>query len=411
MRLPRLLPGVLLLAALALPACSPGGSSGPAKIVIWLQMEPEERARFEANVAAYEAAHPGVDIEYVAYDPENVRNQFMAAAAGGAGPHLVYGPSDQVGPFSLQRIIKPLDETLPAGYFDRFVPQALDTLDGHLWAVPDQVGNHLVLIYNKAMVPTPPADAAEFLAAARRNTRPARGGEQGTYGFVMNVTEPFWLVPFLAGYGGWVMDEARRPTLDSPAMVAALRFLARLKREEGIMPREVDYQVAETLFKEGKAAMIVNGPWSWGSYRKAGIDIGIAPLFRLPNGEPARPMTASKGYSINANVKDEELPAVIELVTFLTGPEATLRSAKELSILPSTKEGWANPDLQTDPIVVASQRAYELGRRMPVVPEMRALWDVMRPGLQEVMNGSRSPEQAAREMQAAAVRQIADMKR
>ena len=44
------------------------------------------------------------------------------------------------------------------------------------------------------------------------------------------------------------------------------------------MPRECDYQLMDTLFKEGKAAMIVNGPWSWSDYRKAGIDLGIAPL-------------------------------------------------------------------------------------------------------------------------------------
>ena len=48
---------------------------------------------------------------------------------------------------------------------------------------------------------------------------------------------------------------------------------------------------------------------------------------------------------------------------------------------------------------------------MPVVPEMRVLWDVMRPGMQAVMNGSKTPETAAKEMQASAVQQIAGMKR
>lgn len=403
------LPAALLLAA-ALASCAPGGGRAGGTLVVWVQMDPEERARFEANLAAYEAAHPGVDVEYVAHDTENLRSQFMAAAAGGAGPHLVFGPSDQIGPFSLQKIIRPLDATFPPGFFDRFVPQALDTLDGHLWAVPDQVGNHLMLIHNRALVPTAPADHAAFLAAAKAATRPGAGGAQGRYGFVMNVTEPYWLVPFLTGYGGWVMDGERRPTLGTPAMEKALDYLADLKRDQGVMPREVDYQVAETLFKEGKAGMIVNGPWALSGYRKAGVDIGVAPLHRLPGGDLARPMTASKGYSINVNVKEEELPAVLELVTYLTGPEATLRSATALGILPSTKQAWEHESIRTDPVLLASQRAFELGRRMPVVPEMRALWDVMRPNLQEVMNGSKPPARAARDMQDAAERQIAGMK-
>ena len=44
------------------------------------------------------------------------------------------------------------------------------------------------------------------------------------------------------------------------------------------------------------------------------------------------------------------------------------------------------------------------------IPEMRAIWDAMRPHLQNVMNGESSPEEAARAMQEEAVRKIAEMK-
>jgi maltose-binding protein MalE len=176
------------------------------------------------------------------------------------------------------------------------------------------------------------------------------------------------------------------------------------------MPRESNYELSQTLFKEGKAAMIIDGPWSWSAYRKAGIDLGIAPIFRLPNGQWAKPMVASKGYSINANVKDEELPALIELITYLTSPEAELRGAVELGISPSHEDAYADPQVSADPIMTVSRRAFELGRRMPVVPEMRILWDVMRKQMQEVMTSGKSPELAAREMQKAAVEQIAGMR-
>ncbi len=396
----------LVLSALALVSCAktPKKASGPQEIVLWMQMDPAERTRLDSTLVRYMAAHPGLKVTAVPYDTENLRQQFQTAAAGGAGPQLIFGPSDQVGPLSLLQLLKPLDETLPQGFFDRFVPQALDTLNGHLWAAPDQVGNHLMLCYNKALVPEAPTTHEAFLRAAKANTR------DGRYGFAMNVTEPYWLAPFLGGFGGWVMDAQGTPTLDTPAMAQALEYLAGLKNREGIMPKESDYQIAETLFKEGKAAMIINGPWSWAGYRAAGIDLGIAPIWTLPNGERAHPMTASKGYSINANVKDDELPAVIELVTYLTSPEATLKDATTLGILPSHKDAWAAPAIQNDPILKASQGGYALGRRMPVRPEMRVIWDTMRPGLQKVMNGSATATAAAAEMQKAAVEQIAGMK-
>jgi maltose-binding protein MalE len=392
------------LALLGLAACGQKKASGPQEIVLWVQMDPAERARLDSTLADYGRAHPELKLSYVSYDTENLRQQFQTAAAGGAGPQIIFGPSDQVGPLSLLQLIQPLDETLPAGFFDRFVPQALDTLNGHLWAAPDQVGNHLMLCHNRALVPTPPATHDEFLAIAKAQSR------AGRYGFSMNVSEPYWLAPFLGGFGGWVMDAEGNPTLDSPGMVQALEYLAGLKNREGVMPKEANYENSETLFKEGKVAMIVNGPWSWAGYREAGIDLGIAPLWTLPNGQRASPMTASKGYSINVNVKKDELPAVIALVEHLTSPAATLRDATRLGILPSHRDAWNDPAIQADPMLKGSQEGYAFGRRMPVRPEMRVMWDVMRPGLQSVMNGSVAPDAAARQMQAEAVKQIAGMK-
>ena len=395
-----------LLSLVLAPGCGPRSTGGGGhSLVLWTQMDPEERARFEKNLDAYRAQHPAVDIQFVPYDTENLRQQFISAASGGGGPQLIFGPSDQVGPLSIAGLIRPLDEAMPAGWFDRFLPQALDTLDRHIWAAPDQVGNHLTLVYNRALVPNPPATHAEFLRAAKAATH----GD--VYGFAMNFGEPYWLAPFLTGFGGWVMDDAHEPTLDTPAMRKALVYLDDLKNKQGICPRESDYQIAETLFMEGKAAMIVNGPWSWSAYRKAGIDFGIAPLWTLPGGGRAQPMTASKGYSINANTKGADLEQAIALVDYLTSAQAELRDAVALGVLPSRRDAWSDATIQSDPTLRISQQAFELGRRMPVVPEMRVIWDSMRPGMQQVMNGSRTPEAASREMQKAALQQIRAMKK
>ncbi|MEO5989243.1 MAG: extracellular solute-binding protein [Candidatus Eisenbacteria bacterium] len=397
----------LLALSLVLPGCAPHQekAGGAKTLVVWMQMDPEERGRLEKNLLEYQTMHPGIMVQAVPYDTENLRQTFQTAASGGSGPQLIFGPSDQIGPLSLLQLLKPLDTVMPAGFFDRFVPQSLDTLNGHLWAAPDQVGNHLMVCFNRALLKEAPRTAQEFLRVAKEQTR------DGRYGFAMNVGEPYWLAPFLAGYGGWVMDNQSQPTLDTPQMREALAYLADLKNKQGIMPRESDYQLAETLFKEGKAAMIVNGPWSWSGYRKAGIDLGIAPIWKLPNGQAGMPMTASKGYSINVNVKDSEMPAVIELVTYLTSPQAELREATALGVLPSHKDAWADATIQNDPFLKISQQGFAAGRRMPVVPELRVIWDVMRPGLQGVMNGSKSPAEAARGMQASAMQQIASMKR
>lgn len=51
----------------------------------------------------------------------------------------------------------------------------------------------------------------------------------------------------------------------------------------------------------------------------------------------------------------------------------------------------------------------EVGRPMPIVPELRAIWDAMRPSYQAVLGGTETPEQAANEMQRSAIQKIREM--
>ena len=78
-------------------------------------------------------------------------------------------------------------------------------------------------------------------------------------------------VPFLGGFGGRVFaEDGVTPTLDTEAMVNALTFMHDLKYDLGVMPAEADYNVADGLFKQGDAAMIVNGGISNTQARKRG---------------------------------------------------------------------------------------------------------------------------------------------
>ena len=56
--------------------------------------------------------------------------------------------------------------------------------------------------------------------------------------------------------------------------------------------------------------------------------------------------------------------------------------------------------------MIASREQIARGRLMPIVPEMRAVWDAMRPSYQSVMNGELEPAAAAAAMQARASESI-----
>jgi maltose-binding protein MalE len=309
-------------------------------------------------------------------------------------------------------LIRPLEDLFDREVFDRFEEGSVPSLGGHIYALPDQIGNHLMLIYNKAMVKRPPTDSDDWIAMCRAETKDLDGnGVPDRYGLVFNFNEPFWLIPFLGGFGGFVMDEGGNPTLGTEAMVGALRFLSDLRNKHRIIPRESNYEVSDTMFKKGQAAFIINGGWSLKGYMDAGIDLGVMALPKITEtGLYPAPMVSSKGYSINVNVDKDKLTIVKALLLHLTSEEAQRDLIAELLLLPSLKSLYKDAVMSENPILEGSVEQARHGRPMPVVPEMRAIWDAIRPFYQSVLGGEMTPEEAAAKMQERAVKKIKEMK-
>ncbi|MFN0157719.1 MAG: extracellular solute-binding protein [Bacteroidota bacterium] len=383
----------------------------PNRIVIWHQMRVDERVILEEQLTQFMAANPGVRVEQIYKETEELRSGFIIAAIAGQGPDLVYGPSDQVGPFEVMGIITPMEELFEKEFLDSFIPQGLTYYRGHLYQMADKLGNHLTLIYNKDLVTTPPQTDEELIALGMKITADHDGdGRADVYGLAWNYTEPFFFIPFMTGFGGWVMTDEGVPTLDGAGTIDGLKFIRDLRDRYKIVPGEADYNVADALFKDGKSAMIINGDWSWAGYKKAGINIGVAPLPKiLSTGLWCAPMISPKGYSINRNVTKDKMPAVVKLLKFLMEPEVQLQTARELNTMPTRKAAVMSDFVQNDDILRNSAIQIERGRTMPVVPELRAIWDAMRPSYQAVLGGAKTPEQAAKEMQALALRKILEM--
>lgn len=400
---------ILPLLLLMLSACS--RHEDPDRVVIWHQMRVDERLILERQLTEYMKAHPGIRVEQVYKETEELRSGFIIAAIAGQGPDLVYGPSDMIGPFKVMEIIKPLDELFPQEYLDLFIPEALTYHQGGLYQIADKLGNHLTLVYNRKLVSSPPTTDLELLQLGKELTVDIDGdGKTDRYALAWNYTEPFFFIPFLTGFGGWVMDEDGTPSLNSEAMVHALRFVQDLRDRYRIVPGEADYNIADILFKDGKSAMIINGDWSWAGYQKAGIDIGVAPLPLITEtGLYCEPMVSPKGFSININVPKSKQELVLDILRFLMEPERQLETAKELRTMPTRVEAVSSSFVQNDQILKNSALQISRGRPMPVVAELRAIWDSMRPGYQAVLGGSLTPREAADAMQALALTKIREM--
>lgn len=416
-------PATVLLFAAALVGCSSreaASSSGRRVITMWHQVRPAERALLREEIGLYEADHPNVTIRPLYKETEELRSGFQAAALAGVGPELVYGPSDVLDTFHTMGLIQDLAPWLSADVDAEFVDGALTYLPSRteparreLVQVGDRFGNHLALVYNRRFIPTPPQTTDDLVRLAVANTIDEDGdGRRDRYGLVWNFTEPFFAVPFLTGFGGWVFVEPEStppvPSLDTPQAIAAYDFIKSLRDEHRVVPASCDYELADSLFKTGRAAMIINGDWSWGDYlENPDIDAAVAVLpVVTATGEPMRPMIAPKGYSLNVNAQGETAEAAMDFVRHMTSDDVQRRLVQKLKMLPGRRSAWSDPLFDTDPTLAASRRQLENGRTMPVATELRAVWDGMRPSYQALMGGTMTSAAAAAQMQRDALQYI-----
>jgi maltose-binding protein MalE len=383
----------LLSAALFTSSCTP--PDGRVRIRIWHQKNDAERSFFEEAVAKYNASHSDRVVEVLYKETEELRNLFIVASVGGQGPELVYGPSDNLSVFALTGSIAPITTVLDAAYLGQFDASGVIRWNDEAWLVGDQVGNHLTLVYNKALMPQPPETTDEMIAMLQTLTSDDDGdGRMDRYGLTWNYTEPFFFIPFLTGFGGWMIDDAGRPTLNTEATVKAIQFVLDLRDRYQVIPRESDYNIAETLFKEGRAASIINGPWAWAGYGDAGIDYGLA---RIPlmseTGLWSAPVISSKGYSVNANLEDDLKPYVRDLLVYLTDASMQRQMAERLSAIPTLASVRADSVVMANPILRASLRQVEVGPAAWAPGVGRDAWAVSaRDERSDIRRGGRPPD-------------------
>jgi arabinogalactan oligomer/maltooligosaccharide transport system substrate-binding protein len=400
----RLVVSILMLIVSAAVAAARGGREisaprAPARLALWIVDNESERAAAFARRLAAEASgkNPWLSVDVSAKSFEILQKDLLLAGSAGSPPALIWASGDQIPPLASAGLIQPVD-----GLFDasRFLSSAVEAgrFSGRRWGVPISVGGHLMLFYNKDLAPTPPRTTEELFALAKKLS------PSGRYAIAWFQYEPFWLVPWLGAFRGRLFDaDGLKPALDTPEMVATLSFLSTLKLGK-ILPADGDYASADALFKEGKAAAIVNGEWASNDYRAA-LGARLAAT-RIPKvsatGDWPRPLVTGVFFLIPREIEGEALTAARLFVSGATGKDAQLQLAGDLARVPALTAAVEDPAVMEDPLLGGSAEQAAAGVPLPPSYRTRCVWDAMKPELLAVMGGLESPSEAAHAMQKAA---------
>ncbi|MFM2058945.1 MAG: maltose transporter substrate-binding protein MalE [Pseudomonadota bacterium] len=381
------------LATLALHA-APAAAAEPGKLLIWYSTD---GAKGMQKIGAEFTAKTGIPVTVEA--PEDGPGKFQQAAAGGKGPDIWIWAHDRIGEWVAGGLIVPVTPSKKVqADVDPLAWKAFN-IGGKTWGYPYSI-EAIALVYNKAIVKTPPKTFEEVMALDKKLEA------QGKKAILWDYTNTYFTWPLLAAGGGYAFKPKADGTYDATDVgvnnagsVAGVELLNKLLREK-YMPVESGYAEMEGAMAQGKVAMMINGPWSWDNLKKANIDFGVA---RIPmvNGKKAAPFVGVKGAMINKASPNRDL-AVEFIENFMLTPKGlkTLNEAESIAV-PASKAYFE--EVKANPNIAATMASAQDGAPMPNNPEMGRFWSAMVSSLGNVMDGRQSPKEA---MDAAAKRML-----
>jgi arabinogalactan oligomer / maltooligosaccharide transport system substrate-binding protein len=375
-------------------------------ITIWHNWQGTYLDAKKAVFDAYMKAYPNVTINLVHKD--DVATAVTTAVPAGQGPDIIAWVDDVLGKFVKLEVIKPIDglDGVDMNYMNTNFSKAAvdaDTFDGKIYGMPETV-EAITMIYNKDLITADQLPkTADDLLTFQKSYEAAHSGQ---YGVVWNArNDAYFNAPWIYGNGGYYVKADGTVGLTDSGTKAGFNYISSFR---GTIPASVDYGVADTLFKEKKAAIIINGPWSIADYAKAGINYGLAVLPNTKNGKPAQPFVGVKTLMVAATAQNPALS--VDVIKWFDNKDNEVAQALANKEIPANKLALADPQVQAVADIKGFGAQIVNGTPLPNTPYMTALWDPVAKALEAIWSGKQSVDSALSDAQTAAQNNIAQLK-
>ncbi len=258
--------------------------------------------------------------------------KFSAKVAGGSVPDVVQMDASLVATYAARNLIVPLDQCYAAHKVvpeQKFYPSVTNdiTYQNKIWAVP-QFYQPPAIILNKRVMKQAGVTADQIntskpdqLIAAAKKMYKASGGNPTRLGFdpVATGQPALWIL----GYGGQLIDNSGRPTMNDPRNVKGLQVLKRITDAQGGFAKVKSFSDSFDVFGDNnqfvkdQVGAQVNAQWYVNvltPYVKK-VDIGAVPFY----GQDGKPFTEASGTAFvipsSAKNKDAACAWALDLVS------------------------------------------------------------------------------------------------
>ena len=379
------LSGALLLAWFA--GAQVAHARGELKLLIWINGDKGYNGLQKVGDAFAQESGVQVTVQH----PEGAPDKFQSSSGAGKGPDIFCWPHDRAGEWARSGLIVPvsprkkLRDEIDESAWKAFQYQ------GKTWGYPLAIES-IGLIYNKALVPTPPQSFEEVIKLDRVLA------SKGKKAILWDYNNSFFTWPLLAGSGGYIFGRNAKGELDihdigvnTPGAVKAAELLAGLVRN-GQMPKGAAfYAQMESGFSRGEIAMMISGPWAWDNAKRSGIDFGVAPIPSV-NGHPAKPLVGVLGCMIAAPSRVKDIAREFIEHHLLRVDSLKIINADVPLGVPANKAFYQ--ELAGDANIRATMENARRGESIPNIPETGKFFTAMNAALEAIASGRQSSKAA-----------------
>lgn len=356
----------------------------PESLTLWVNAEEKQEEAVEQIAEKY-TEETGIEVKLVPVDMLEQVEKLDVEGPAGNGPDIIFQPHDRIGDLALRGLVEPVDlgET-ESDYTDI----ALDgvTFDGDYWGYPAVMETY-AMYYNKSLVDSAPETMEDVMNVAADFT----DASQDKYGFLMEAANLYFVYPFFSGYGAYVFanDGENYDITDIGLANGGAKQGGELVKtwfDEGYIPQDLTPDIMNGLFREGKVATVINGPWMVREYSEAlGDDLGVVPLPVLENGEHPKSFVGVKSYMLSYYSENKEWAQ--DLMKYITNEENSITYYEVAGEMPPRHDAIENPIIADDEIYSAFAEQTTYGEPMPNVPAMQQIWDPFNDALNFISKG------------------------
>jgi len=336
--------GLVGVAALVLTGCAPAAQEttetadtqtsataeavDPVTLTMW-SWRTEDVEKYNTIFDVYEAANPGVTVEFEAFLNTEYNQLLATGLEGSDGPDLAmvraYG--------GVQALIEAgqlmaIDGVVDTGSVEQsLLAAATGRTDGSLYGVPFATQT-LQVFYNKEIFDelglSEPTTWDEFTAL---NEAISAGG----YTPLALGAKDSWMLPIFheivgaARYGGPEFRDgllAGTTDFNDPDYVASIQIVNDMTKYMVDDVIGVSYADSQIQFTAGTAAQYPGGSFELGSFTDSGLDLGVYLVPTPPNSVSTKPISAGwadGSFAVNKTTENED--AALDLMNWLASPE------------------------------------------------------------------------------------------